>query len=429
MAQVRGLIRLASVPTYFVVKIAAAILLLKVCANYLTVSEYGEFAQLVQFGTVLNLLAVAAVQNGLIRQSAAAGGDEEELAGIHGAALIIWTAAALLLLAPLCLASKMVSSVLVGNAGAWPAVIVITILSLTTGPGQIWCSILSGRKRVATSLVAQASGLFAAVGLAIVFVMRGEPHAAATAFAAGPLLTLIVAGGAIVRLRLKPARRRAARAHVLPLLRYSTAFGATTGYTALILFGLRSLYRQHFGATALGYWIAANRISDLSTQLLGLFFIQFYVSHVAGLDDEAERRRFILRCWAAAAALMCSAFLVFCLASRQLVSLFLSSAFVGAIPAIRTYLLGDVLTVWAALAMYTAFARGKPGQYAMIEMATISLMGVIAIALIEMGNPNAPQLAYVSAYAVTAVVVTAAFLWSSFKAVGSPTARKTALTA
>jgi O-antigen/teichoic acid export membrane protein len=429
MTQVRGLIRLASVPTYFAFKIAAAILLLKVCANYLTVSGYGEFAQLVQFGTVLNLLAVAAVQNGLIRQSAAAGGDEEELAGIHGAALIIWTAAALLLLAPMCLASKMISSVLVGNPDAWPTVIVITILSLTSGPGQIWCSILSGRKRVTTSLVAQASGLLAGVGVAIVFVVKGDPYAAATAFAGGPLLTLLVAGGAIARLRLKVASPSAALGHVVPLIRYSTAFGATTGYTALVLFGLRSLYRHHFGATALGYWIAANRISDLSTQLLGLFFIQFYVSHVAGLDDDGERRSFILRCWAAAAALMGTAYLVFRLASRQLVSLFLSGAFVGAIPVIRTYLLGDVLTVWAALAMYTAFADGKPGQYAMIEMATISLMGVIAIGLIETGNPNAPQLAYVAAYAVTAVIVTAAFLWSSFKSVGSPTARKTALTA
>jgi O-antigen/teichoic acid export membrane protein len=429
MAQVRGLIRLASVPTYFGFKIASAILLLKVCASHLTVSGYGEFAQLVQFGTVLNLLGVAAVQNGLIRQSAAVGGDEDELAGIHGAALIIWIAAALLLVGPLCLASGTVSSVLVGNRNAWPTIIAITVLSLAAGPGQIWCSILSGRRKVATSLLAQASGLIAGASLAIVFVVRGDPYAAATGFAGGPLLTLIVAGGVIARLRLGAASRAAALRHILPLIRYSTAFGGTTGYTALVLFGLRSFYRHHFGATALGYWIAANRISDLSTQLLGLFFVQFYVSHVAGLDNRADRRRFILRCWAAATALMGFAYLVFCVASRQLVSLFLSSAFIGAIPVIRTYLLGDVLTVWTALAMYTAFARGKPGQYAAIEMATISLMGAIAIALIEMGNPNAPQLAYVSAYAVTAVIVTVAFLWSFFKSAGSPTARSTALTA
>jgi hypothetical protein len=215
----------------------------------------------------------------------------------------------------------------------------------------------------------------------------------------------------------------------LPLIRYSTAFAATSGYTALVLFGLRSFYRHQFGATALGYWIAANRISDMSNQLLGLFFIQFYVSHVADLGDQTERRGFILRCWAAATALMTIGFLVFSFAGRELVSLFLSAAFVPAVPVIQTYLLGDVLAVWASLAMYTAFARGRPGRYAAIEIATVSLMAAIAIALMATGNPRAPQLAYVSAYAVTALLVTIAFFWSSSKSAGSPTARKTAFTA
>ena len=415
-------------PAYFAFKIASAILVLKLCASYLTVSEYGEFAQFVQLATVLNLLAVGGAQNGLIRQSAAAA-DEEQLAAIHGAALIIWVAAALLLLVPQCLASKNVSSVLVGNPNAWPTVIAITVLSLAAAPGQIWCSILSGRRRVATSLVAQASGLFASVAVATAFIARGEPHAAATAFAGGPLLTLLVAGRAVAGLRLGIASRAAALAQVLPLIRYSIAFGATSGYTALVLFGLRSLYRQHFGATALGYWIAANRISDMSSQLLGLFIIQFYVSHVAELNDRPERRRFILRCWAAAASLMTLAFLVFLVAGRELVSIFLSTSFLPAVPIIQTYLLGDVLTVWASLAMYTAFARGRPAQYAAIEIGTVSLIAVIAIALMEMGDARAPQLAYVAAYAVTAVLVTIAFFWSSGKSADSPTARKTAFTA
>jgi hypothetical protein len=167
----------------------------------------------------------------------------------------------------------------------------------------------------------------------------------------------------------------------------------------------------------------------MSTQLLGLFLIQFFVSHVATLNDPSDRRRFILRCWAAAAALMLLAFLVFCVAGSELVSLFLSSAFLQAVPVIQTYLLGDVLTVWATLAMYTAFARGRPAQYAAIEMATVSLMAVIAIALIAVGDPRAPQVAYASAYAVTAILLTIGFVWSSCKSAGSPTARKTAFTA
>ena len=428
MARMRGLARLTSVPAYFCFKIAAAIVLLKLCASFLTVGGYAEFAQLVQLGTVLNLLAVGGAQNGLIRQSAAAG-DDEHLAAIHSAALMIWGAAVARLIVPLCLASGAVSSVLIGDRSAWPSVIAITFLSLTGGAGQIWCSILSGKKKVATSLLAQASGLFAGTAGAVVFIVRGEPQAAATAFAAGPLLTLLVAGTAVRRVHIRTASRAEGARQILPLLRYSGAFGVTSGYLAITLFALRSFYREQFGSIALGYWIAANRISDMSTQLLGLFIIQFYVSHVAVLDDGAERRAFILRCWAAGTALMTTAFLVFSFAGPELVTLFLSPAFVPAVPVIRTYMLGDILTVWASLAMFTAFARGRPGRYAAIEIGTISLMAAIAMGLMASGNPRAPQLAYVGAYAVTAILVTIVFLSSFARSQGSPSARKTAFTA
>jgi len=428
MAPVRTLARLGSVPAFFCFKIAAAILLLKFCASFLTVGEYGEFAQFVQLATVLNLLAVGGTQNGLIRQSAAVE-DPERVAAIQGAALLIWIGAALILVGPLCLFSKAISAVLVGHRGAWPSVIAITLLSIAGGPGQIWCGVLSGRKRVVVSLFAQAVGLFAGTGIALFFIVRGEPHAAAVAFASGPLLTLIVAGTAVGGLRLNISSRDLAIRQVLPLLRYSGAFGVTSGYTAIILFGLRSFYRQHFGAVALGYWIAANRISDISTQLLGLFIIQFYVSHVAALDDGAERQRFILRCWAAGAALMASVLLVFSFAGPLLVSLFLSAAFIPAMPVIRTYMIGDVLTVWTSLAMFTAFARGRPVKYAVIEIATLSLMGIIAFVLMLRGDPRAPQLAYVAANAVTASIASVIFLSSFIRSTGSPSARKTAFTA
>jgi hypothetical protein len=126
---------------------------------------------------------------------------------------------------------------------------------------------------------------------------------------------------------------------------------------------------------------------------------------------------------------MTTAFLVFSFAGPELVTLFLSPAFVPAVPVIRTYMIGDILTVWASLAMFTAFARGRPGRYAAIEIGTISIMAAIAMALMASGNPRAPQLAYVGAYAVTAILVTIVFLSSFARSQGSPSARKTAFTA
>jgi O-antigen/teichoic acid export membrane protein len=405
--------RLASVPAYFGLRIASGLLLLKLSASFLTVGGFAAFSQFMLFAAVLNLIAVGGTQNGLIRQAAAAG-DADALARTQSAALLIWAAAVALIFLPLVIASDRISNILIGSREHWPVVVAIASLALTAGPGQIWCSILSGRKRVASSLAAQAAGLITSTLFAAWLIMRGEPIAAAIGFASGPLMTMAVSFLLAAKLRIQLARPRLAVAEVRTLLRYSAAFAATTGFTAIVLFGLRSIYRESFGTGALGYWMAANRISDMSTQLLGLFMIHFFVPHVAMIDSEAERRLLVVRCWAAGAAVMALGITTFWFASRPLVRLFLSDAFLPAIPAIQTYMLGDLLRVWASLAMYTAFASGKPGRYAGIEIGTLATMGVITIALISAGEARAPQLGYLGAYAITAFAITLVFLWRSF---------------
>lgn len=412
MAAQAQLARLASVPAFFAVRIVSAVILLKLATTALPVSAYGEFTQLVQFNALLNLVAVGGTQNGLIRQAAAAK-DGSALDAIHGAALLIWGATAALLMIGLSLASGSLSSVLVGRADDRAVVVAIALFSLLSGPGQIWCSILSGRKRIASSLSAQATGLVGSTAAAAVFIVQGHPEGAAIAFASGSLLTLAISGATIARMKLRLPDWTSAIAQVRSLVGYSAAFAATSSYSAIILFGLRSLYRQHFGATELGYWIAANRISDLSTQLLGLFMIQVFVSHLATIKGEAQQRLFIVRSWTVATVGMASIFVCFLLGSRWLVPLFLSTSFVPATPIIRIYMIGDALRVTASLAMFTAFSRGQPSRYAAIEMGTLSLMGAVAVVLILDGNSDAPQLAYVTAYGVTAIAILAAFLMRS----------------
>ena len=119
-----------------------------------------------------------------------------------------------------------------------------------------------------------------------------------------------------------------------------------------------------------------------------------------------------MRCWAAATGIILTGIAIFSMASVPLVRLFLAEAFVPAIPAIRTYMIGDAFRVCASLAMFAAFARGRPGVYAGIEIATISVMAMIAVALISLGEDSAPQLAYVTAYGITAVAVAIGFFWS-----------------
>ena len=402
---------LAPVPAYFCFRIASGLLLLKLSASFLSVDDFATFMQFLLFASLLNMVAVGGTQNGLIRQAAAAS-DAEALARTQTAALVIWSACVPALLLPIAIASPFVSTILAGTSRHWPVVVCIATLALVAGPGQIWCSILSGRKRVAQSLAAQAGGLTTGTALAAWQIGVGNGVAAAIGFSAGSLVTMAASFRFSGRLRIGLTAPRSASAEVRTLLRYSGALAATTGFTAMTLFGLRSFYRDAFGATALGYWLAANRISDMSTQLLGLFMIQFFVPHAAVTESEEDRRTLVVRCWAAATGMILTGIAIFSMASVPLVRLFLSESFVPAIPAIRTYMIGDAFRVCASLAMFAAFARGRPGVYAGIEIATISVMAIIAVALISLGEASAPQLAYVTAYGITAVAVAISFFWS-----------------
>ena len=107
---------------------------------------------------------------------------------------------------------------------------------------------------------------------------------------------------------------------------------------------------------------------------------------------------------------MTSFVVVFSLASGPLIHIFLSDAYAPAAAAIRTYMIGDVLRIWPSLAMYTAFANGRPLRYAGIEAGALTVMAVVTTALTAWGDPAAPQTGYVIAYAIAAVVVSTAFL-------------------
>jgi O-antigen/teichoic acid export membrane protein len=405
----RVLGRLASVPVFFGFRVASALVLLKLSASFLPVAGFTVLSQLMLFAALLNVLALCGAQNGVVRQAAAAAGVEG-LAQTQAAAFAIWGVAVPLALIPTLAGGALISRILVGSPAQAMVVPAITAVTLLGAPGQIWCALLTGRKRVARSLLAQAAGLLAGAGAAGWRIMAHDPAGAAVAFAGGSVITAAIALPFALQLKIPLIPAHFAWPSVKTLLRYSVAFAATTGFASIVLFGLRSVYRDHFGATQLGYWLAANRVSDMSTQLLGLFMIQVFVPHMAGTHDESRRRAILLRCWAVAVGVMSSFVVIFSLASGLLIHLFLSDAYLPAAPVIRTYMIGDVLRVWASLAMFTAFANGKPLRYAGIEVGALSVMAVVTAALIAAGDPAAPQQGYVIAYAVTAALVSGVFL-------------------
>jgi O-antigen/teichoic acid export membrane protein len=397
------------VGAFFALKIAVALGLLKLSANALPVAGFTVFSQLMFFASLLNVLALCGAQSGLIRQAAAAK-DAAELWRTQDAAFTIWAAAAPATLLLLFCGHNVVAHMLVGDPAAWKAILALTATALAGAPGGIWCAMLTGRKRVGQSLSAQAAGLLAGSGAAAWRIMAHDPAGAALAFSAGSMVTGCAAWPFAQHLGLPLLPRLAAWPQVAGLLRFSAAFAATTGASALVAFGLRWITREHFGVTQLGYWLAASRISDLSTQLVGLFMIQVFVPHLAMIADDARRRVFLLRCWATGAGMMSFSLAVFCLASRPLIHIFLSDSYQAAATIIRICMIGDVLRVWLSLAAHTAFANGAPQRYAGMEIATLAVMAVVALALTAAGEPNALPIGYLVANAIAAVVLSVVFL-------------------
>lgn len=401
--------KLIWVPAFFTLRVVAALCLFKLSASFLPVSGFAVFFQLMAFAALLNVLALCGAENGVIRQAAAAR-DAEDLMRTQSAAFAIWsTTVPVALLVMLC-GGALVSKILVGAPTQWLMILAITATVLLSAPSGIWCALLTGRKRVAQSLSAQAAGLVSGAGAAAWRIMAHDPAGAALAFAGGSLVTCCVALPCVLRLGLPLIPRRSRWPSVRTLLRYSAAIAATTSYASIVGFGLRWIFREHFGATQLGYWLASSRISDMSTQLVGLFMIQVCVPHLASTLDKDDRRAFLVRSWLVAAGVMTCILMVFSLASGLLIHLFLSDAYLPAASMIRTYMVGDVLRVWPSLAMYAAFANGRPLRYAGIEMGVLTVMAAVSATLTVLGDVAALQTGYVVAYAIAATLVSAAFL-------------------
>jgi O-antigen/teichoic acid export membrane protein len=389
--------RLGAIGLFFALRIGCALILLKLAASRLSVAGFADFSQYLAFASLMTLLTVGGSQNGLIRQVAAAR-DRADLEETLAAAAAIWLAASALLLALTILAAGAIGVVLVGHGGEAAAIIALTVMAILAGPGQIRCSMLSGQGRMISSLAIQSVGLLAGAAGAAVFALRGDPAAAALAFAGGSLVPSVPA----LRIALRPFIWLPIAALVVQaskLLRYSLALGMVAAATPLMLFALRWQYRADFGGDALGRWLSANRISDLSTQLIGLFMLQVFVPHVAQLGDRVARRRFTLLCGAGGMAIMALPLIAFSVAAEPLVRLFLSPSFLPAIPAIRTYMAGDMLRVWTSIAIYTAFAAGRAGRYAALELAVLGSIAVLSLVLMGQGYASAPQWAYFATHA------------------------------
>lgn len=409
----------AALPLFFALKVASGLIILKVSAVALPVAGFSVFSQFLLFAALLNVVATGGAQYGLIRQVSVALSDDE-VARAQSAAFAMWMATALLIGVPLVLARGWVSIALVGTPSAGWAVPPIVALMLLGGLGQVACSVLTGLGRVAGSLAAQGIGLAVALAGCLAALAQGEALWGVIAFSAGPFVAGLVAFPLARAHRFPLHAPRQLVVEIRALLRFSGATMALALFTPFILFAIRYLYREQFGIEALAFWLVANRISDTSVQLMGLYAYQLFIPRYAAIANPFAARRVLMGSWAILTAVMALFLGIFALAPELIVRVILSSRYLPAIGVIEIYMLGDVFRATVMIAMHQAFARAQLRRYVMIEVYAMVLFAVITVILLQLGEERAPFLGYTLAYGVMAAGLACGRWWRRPAPEGAP---------
>jgi|GEM_PF-2740131 len=394
------------------------LVIIKFATRYLTIEGFTVFSQFFLLSALLNMIAAGGVQNGLIRQAAVA----KDLAAVResqDAAFAIWVAAAVFISLPVAVLRGPIAILLIGSDRDSWVVPWISLLCAASGPSMVYAAVLAGRLRAVASLATQAVGLLIGGAGALVFLHMGKPIGAVLAFTAGPVLTTGIGWGMVRRLGLPPRRVGEKPGNeIRQLLRYSGAFVITTATSSLAMFALRYVYRENFGVKALGFWLVANRISDMNIQLTGLFMLQIFLPAFAASTDNVSARRIVVRSFAVATCAMIVSLAVFATAPRFFIDTFLSDKYLPATLPIIAYMSGDVLRVSATLALQVALARRRLAYAIGLEIGTVSLFALIMFIGIGFHASSAPFLAQIAAQAVVAMSTWVIF-WHTGRTRGS----------
>jgi O-antigen/teichoic acid export membrane protein len=381
------------------IKIVSGLLTIGFAARWLDSTEFIFF---VQFGFLLalgNLLATGGVIHGVVRGMA--GGADEDRVAIVGTALAVSASIGLVTLIVAAVFSGNISRLLVGSDRWWWMVVALVPLTLFAGQGQIVGAYLTGLGHSIDNLMIQNLALLLATIGTVFGLYSGDPVAATLAFAGGlalqaPLMLIWVKLRGLYHPHILA---RVSRAHGRELLRYCFAFIVTATAMPLALFVLRDDYRHSFGVALLAGWLAANRLSDVFTQLLGVYMGQIYLPERAQVLRDANRPRWLrgyTQHLAIAGATMLGGVAAFLLAPQFWIRLGLGEAMLPAVAIITLYLIGDVLRSWPSINLHSLLAAGATRTYAAVELLTVGLFVALFFAFKSIAGSMAPAVAYIA---------------------------------
>ena len=383
---------------FFTLKIFFGIIIISLSAKLASSFDFNLFSQFFILFAYFNLVSTAGLQNGTIREIAVLHDDPHSAVRVVGAATAIIATVGLALLIAAIIFGSVISDLLVDKSEyAW-LIPLLAILAAISAYGQMLCAVLTGKGRVVMSLLAQAFALIISGILCSAFLQKQNASAAVAAFAFGSALLPIFAYFALGKDRnqmiIWPVFDRAILAK---LLRFSGAFVITASSMPLALFLLRDVYRDMMGAEALSHWLAANRISDVLTQFVGVYMAQLFLPNIATAQSSIDARRHITHTVGIVFAYMLAGLACYSLAPKFWVSNFLAPQFIAGISIITAYIIGDTIRVFPSLVLYTALGTNRISLYATLEIANALVFCLLAILFLSYGLILAPAFAYILA--------------------------------
>lgn len=396
---------LAAISGFFGIKVIVGFGVVVASARLLSVSDFAEFSQLFLLFSLLSTIGAGGVQHGLIRQVAAANERVGDTQTSILAAILVWAATSIISIFVLVMSRDYISTLLIGSTDLGWAIPWLAALTAVSGGGVIYTSVLTGQRRVPKSMLLQALGIGLGAGCCFCAMRSGMVGGAVLWFATGPALISMIVGLPIAKKLIGAKKSIVEIANEMRILiGFSCSFLITATIMPLALLVMRYLYRDAFGMEYMGFWIAGNRVSDVTSQLIGLYMIQIFLPGYSKNTTKYNNRRLVKNTAIVSAGAAISGLVVFLAFPIFWVDVFLSEKFRPAIPFIVGYLSGDVLRVGASIAAHAALAKGRLLIYVGIEVSAAIIFSTLVIAMIAMNRVEAPYIAYPLTYALLAIV-------------------------
>jgi hypothetical protein len=165
------------------------------------------------------------------------------------------------------------------------------------------------------------------------------------------------------------------------------------------LFFMRAIYRELFGVEALSSWLLANRISDVSTQLIGIYMAQLILPNISisiGRPTLSVSFKAVLSYITTLTVALTLVALFALLFLNQSVIKIIPNMFFESKNIIILYMVGDILRVYVSFLYFFSLASNRPWLGASIELSNAAIFaGALALGLF-VGLDSAPGYAYVA---------------------------------